>query len=141
MIHSISGHCQRFAPLFIQTSTKHADLDVNFAAVDCVEHRDLCSEQQVHSYPTILVYGFGEEIEKDFARRDAHTIPDVEDFIKKFKNNFETPNLRRHPLPNKEEKKEMRKSDPYVTPPMAFDSNYKLEEHYVKPQDALWINK
>lgn len=55
----VAGHCQRFAPLFIKAATTYADVDVSFMALDCVKHRDVCTEQKIKSYPTIRGYGFG----------------------------------------------------------------------------------
>lgn len=51
------GPCQRLAPEWRNLAKQMAQFDqVKIAQVDCEENSDLCSAQNVHSYPTIRMY-------------------------------------------------------------------------------------
>eukprot|EP00638_Chattonella_subsalsa_P003595 CAMPEP_0117757558 /NCGR_PEP_ID=MMETSP0947-20121206/14810_1 /TAXON_ID=44440 /ORGANISM="Chattonella subsalsa, Strain CCMP2191" /LENGTH=443 /DNA_ID=CAMNT_0005577489 /DNA_START=32 /DNA_END=1363 /DNA_ORIENTATION=- len=51
--------CQRLAPtweLFAEDVEQDNDLPVNIVKVDCVENRDLCTEQKIRSFPTLRFF-------------------------------------------------------------------------------------
>ena len=52
------GHCQRFAPIYesIALETKQKIPRLVVAAVNCVDHEDICSAHSVRSYPTLKLY-------------------------------------------------------------------------------------
>ena len=140
-----SGHCQRFAPIFIKTATKYLDSGISFAAIDCVKERDICVEHQIKSYPTVRAHGFGESIEKDFIKQDIHSIDKVEVFIE---NHINPKSLRGDGRGNARDQKhspeDALKKSPnlmprLITPPL--DPNYKPEEHILPPENDRWIKK
>lgn len=59
---SFRRHCQHFKPKYIQfgrTMKKIADqveVDIEIHAISCTAHHDLCRKQDVHSFPTILLF-------------------------------------------------------------------------------------
>lgn len=54
------GPCQRLAPEWRKLSKELSDFpQVKVAQVDCVANSDLCSSQNIRSYPTIRVYPLG----------------------------------------------------------------------------------
>jgi hypothetical protein len=54
-------HCQHFAPEYVSIATKIVGLHptVEFYAVSCVAHNELCKDQNVTGYPTIKVFRKG----------------------------------------------------------------------------------
>lgn len=90
-------HCQAFAPTwqtlyeFYYTqepvpqapgaSSAEQDLnsftryyDFNFAKVDCVANGDLCNEKKIPSFPTIVLYKNGEQIESKAGAKDLKGV-------------------------------------------------------------------
>ena len=91
------GHCKRFAPTWQtlyefyytqdpvpQTSgSGEADSDLNsftryynfkFAKVDCVANGDACAGQQIHSFPTVVLFKDGEKVETKTGAKDLKTM-------------------------------------------------------------------
>lgn len=90
-------HCQQFAPTW-QTlyeyyytqepvpqapgaSTAEQDLnsftryyDFHFAKVDCVVNADLCNEKKIPSFPTVVLYKNGEQVESKTGGKDLKAV-------------------------------------------------------------------
>lgn len=152
----LTGHCQRFAPLFIKTAAKYSDIGLTFAAVDCVKHRDICTEHRVKSYPTVGCLGFDDAVQNDFVKKDVHTIQEVESFVKNFQANIlsssSRPYLRGHSnaaaSPSHANANDGSVSDrnsasvaPFVPPVVLLDSLFRPEDHPLSERDSLWVNK
>ena len=128
--------------MFIAAATKYSGIGLTFAAVDCVKYRDICNEHQIKSYPTIRGVGFGEEVEKELTKKDVHSISDVETFVKKYQNNFQSPQLRGHvDTSSNVVSNPVVVEKPFFSPPLEYDRDYKPEDHVIRPDDACWINK
>lgn len=82
----------------------------------------------------------GDDVEKELAKKDIHTITEVETFILKYKNNFRAPKLRGD-AKNPPIEKENVVTKERVIAPLVFDRNYKPADHQLSPNDARWINK
>ncbi|XP_026466424.1 protein disulfide-isomerase A5-like [Ctenocephalides felis] len=51
------GHCKKAKPEFTQAAEKFKDdAKINFAAVDCTQHRSVCSAMDVSGYPTFKCF-------------------------------------------------------------------------------------
>ena len=48
------GHCQRFKPEYIALANQVPDID--FYAVSCIAHNDLCQKNEVKAWPTIMTF-------------------------------------------------------------------------------------
>ncbi|XP_071942391.1 protein disulfide-isomerase A5-like [Antedon mediterranea] len=54
------GHCKKAKPEFQQAAAKFEDNSkVSFAAVDCTEAKDVCSQFEVSGYPSIKFFNYG----------------------------------------------------------------------------------
>ena len=67
------GHCQHFAPVYESIALKaKAEIPrLHVAAVNCVDHEDICTAHSVSSYPTIILFP-GEVLFK--RSMDARTV-------------------------------------------------------------------
>eukprot|EP00163_Fabomonas_tropica_P008460 TRINITY_DN1813_c0_g1_i9.p2 TRINITY_DN1813_c0_g1~~TRINITY_DN1813_c0_g1_i9.p2 ORF type:complete len:487 (+),score=93.92 TRINITY_DN1813_c0_g1_i9:662-2122(+) len=66
------GYCKKMKPDYVEAAkvTNKDDSDLpRLAAVDCTQHRDLCSKYDVKGYPTVLY----------FTSPDSHTAVDARD--------------------------------------------------------------
>eukprot|EP00993_Chasmostoma_nieuportense_P000561 NODE_1516_length_1476_cov_33.757598_g1438_i0.p1 GENE.NODE_1516_length_1476_cov_33.757598_g1438_i0~~NODE_1516_length_1476_cov_33.757598_g1438_i0.p1 ORF type:complete len:464 (-),score=121.86 NODE_1516_length_1476_cov_33.757598_g1438_i0:35-1426(-) len=54
-----SGHCKKLAPEFTQVVELLADTSVKLASVDASKERRLAKAQEIHGYPTLLLYHGG----------------------------------------------------------------------------------
>ncbi|SSD61082.1 related to ER-retained PMA1-suppressing protein 1 [Saccharomycodes ludwigii] len=78
------GHCKSLAPIWKETvqtfneDPNSSKLGISFNQVNCVESGDLCSEEDIHAYPSIRLYGPSGFI-KPYPKSYKRT---VEDFIK-----------------------------------------------------------
>lgn len=62
------GHCKKLAPEWSDAADmmllEHED--AHLAAVDCTQHKDVCSRYGANSYPTIKVFGMGDKSGEDY---------------------------------------------------------------------------
>jgi thioredoxin domain-containing protein 5 len=67
------GHCKKLAPTWDHVA-KHLKGKSNIARVDCTVHKDICATHGVQGYPTLKLFGNGEEKEKYAGPRTASGI-------------------------------------------------------------------
>jgi thioredoxin 1 len=74
------GPCRMFAPVFEKVSDKH--VDIVFGKINTDEERDLASEFQIMSIPTLMVFK-----DQVMVYRQAGALPEasLEELIKKVK--------------------------------------------------------
>jgi len=79
------GHCKRLAPTWDQLSGLFASNDqVKIARVDCTsddnKNKEICNEQGISGFPTLILYKNGEKVAEYEGKRD---IDDLKDFVSK----------------------------------------------------------
>ncbi|KAB7507841.1 Thioredoxin domain-containing protein 5 [Armadillidium nasatum] len=75
------GHCKRLAPIFEELGKKFVGFEgVTIAKVDCTQevNRDLCSNEKINGFPTLILYKDGE---KQAEYNGDRSLSDMAEFI------------------------------------------------------------
>lgn len=70
------GHCRNLAPTWTDLARKVPNAKI--AKVDCTEHENLCTNNEVQGYPTLVIFKDGKRIEEYNGSRD---LDDLKEFV------------------------------------------------------------
>ncbi|PVD32417.1 hypothetical protein C0Q70_07851 [Pomacea canaliculata] len=75
------SHCQRLAPTWEELGAAYSEKPVTIAKVDCTQHKAVCDSQNIHGYPSLLIFQNGVRLEEYNGPR---SLEDLKKFVDKF---------------------------------------------------------